>query len=443
MVQRAASRVRGDDAKVAGLADAEEAGLVFAFRTRTAATLAVALAMLAVTRWPRELPYLGFAAGFLALGYLPFRMRRSAHASAIRYACTALDVALITAAVLNVPAGGVWLDWPVQTRLRSQNFLLLLMLLGEAALTYAPRRVLWTGGCIAAAWTASFVALYSLPDTVGYGDIVARRSDEGLLASYLSPTYVSLPQWGLQMIACAVLTTLLATAVQRSRSHLLAQVRAEVLRSDLARYVSPDVAEALAAEGGAGFGNPASRQVSVLFADIVGFTGLSERLPPRRTFDLLRAFQDRAMTVVFRHRGTLDKFLGDGLMATFGALRDEEDAAARAIACAFDLRAEMERWDAERGDVGTGPMRVSIGVHHGTVVVGNVGAARRVEFTAIGDVVNVASRLEQMTRRFGCAVVVSEACVAAAGSAAAVYPLDRTEIVLVRGRTEPLRIRLG
>ena len=119
--------------------------------------------------------------------------------------------------------------------------------------------------------------------------------------------------------------------------HLLAQVQAEVLRSDLARYVSPDVADALVHQTSSDFGVPATRNVAVLFADIVGFTAHNERLSPDRTFALLRSFQERSSQVVFRHQGTLDKYLGDGFMATFGSLREEGDVAARAIACAFDL----------------------------------------------------------------------------------------------------------
>ena len=97
---------------------------------------------------------------------------------------------------MNVPATMVWIDWPIQTRLRSQNFLLLLLLLGEAALTYSPRRVLWTGAWIMGVWSLAFAVLYSLPDSVRYGDIIAQGTDEGLLALFLSPTYVSLPMAG-------------------------------------------------------------------------------------------------------------------------------------------------------------------------------------------------------------------------------------------------------
>ena len=214
------------------------------------------------------------------LGYVPFKLRRHRFAEAIELGFVVLDVGLITAAVLNFPSGGVSIEWPIQTRLRNQNFLFMLLLLGEAALTYSARRVIWTGSSIVVVWSLAFVQLYARPDSKRYGDIISLESDADLLELFLSPTYVSLPQWLTQLVATSILTALLATAVYRSRMHLLARVRAEVLRSDLARYVSPDVADALVHQTASDFGEPATRNVAVLFADIVGFTALNERLSP-------------------------------------------------------------------------------------------------------------------------------------------------------------------
>ncbi len=438
--------VRGEaEAIVArdGVRRAEDAGLVFAFRGRSVAILIVGCALLAFVPWPRDLVYLCFAAAFFLFGYVPFRLRHHRHAEIIKLAFVVLDVALITAAVLNIPTGMIWIDWPIQTRLRSHNFLLLLLLLGEAALTYSPRRVLWTGATIATIWSGAFLVLYLAPDSQRYGDILLQRSDQDLLAVYLSPTYVSLPQWLTQLVATAILTGLLAVAVHRGRTHLRAQVRSDVLRADLARYVSPDVADALADPSSPDFGRPANRQVAVLFADIVGFTAFTERLTPERTFALLRSFQERSSRVVFGHRGTLDKFLGDGLMATFGALQDEEDASARAVACAFALRTEMERWNGKRSRRGAAALTLSIGVHSGPVFVGNLGWERRVEFTAVGDVVNVASRLEQATRELCCAIVISNDCLEAAGRVGRLPSFDQEAEIPLRGRTASLRVHLA
>ncbi len=111
------------------------------------------------------------------------------------------------------------------------------------------------------------------------------------------------------------------------------------------------MADALAARVGSGFGRPTTRTVAILFADIVGFTRLTETLPPERTFALLRSFQERSCSVVFKHGGTLDKYLGDGFMATFGSIEHQTDAAASALACAFALLQEIERWNEEARDL--------------------------------------------------------------------------------------------
>jgi len=422
---------------------AEEAGLVFAFRARCLAILIVALSIVILVPWPRNLYYLGFLAGFFVLGYVPFWLRRHRSAEVIKLGFVVLDVGLITAAVLNFPSGGVSIDWPMQTRLRNQNFLFMLLLLGEAALTYSARRVIWTGASIAVVWSLAFLVLYELPDSKRYGDMALLQSDADLLELFLNPTYVSLPQWLTQLVATSILTALVATAVYRSRVHLLARVRAEVLRSDVARYVSPDIADALVHQSSSDLGAPATRKVAVLFADIVGFTALNERLSPERTFALLRSFQERSTQVVFRHQGTLDKYLGDGFMATFGSFREERDAAARALACAFELLAEIERWNAKRAAREAQRLSIAIGVHFGPVVVGNLGSENRLEFTVVGDVVNVASRLEEATRELGCSLVVSDACVRAAFREDTSYPFEKVVELKLRGRASSLLVHVA
>jgi adenylate cyclase len=405
----------------------------------------VSLWLLILVPWPRDAYYVGFAAGFFLLGYAPFRLRRHRWAEPIKLLFVLLDVALITTAILMPPPAGLSTDWPVQTRIRGQEYLYVLLLLAEAALTYSPLRVLWTGAAIMGIWSIGFQILYNRPDTKRFADLAPAEglSNADALRLVFDPNFVGLTQWRTQLVATAILTILLTVAVLRSRMHLLAEVRAEVLRADLARYVSPDVARALAERAPAGFGEPATRHVAVLFADIVGFTGMTERLPPERTFALLRSFQERSSRIVFRHGGTLDKFLGDGLMATFGALQEEQDGPARAIACAFELRDEIERWSAKRVGRQAASIRIAIGVHCGPVVVGNLGSEQRIEFTVVGDVVNVASRLEEATRELGCVLAVSDICLQAAGPARAPDRFDKAAEVQLRGRGASILVHVA
>ena len=235
-------------------------------------------------------------------------------------------------------------DWPVQTRLRGQEFLYVLLLLAEAALTYSPRRVVWTGLSILVIWSIGVFAIYSLPDTLRFGDITAEESltSASVLDLIFRPTFVGLTAWYTQLVATALFTLLITLTVWRSRRTLVQQVEAEVVRADLARYVSPDVASALTRRGDTDFGDPATRSVAVMFADIVGFTKLTETFSPERTFALLRSFQERSCAIVFKHGGTLDKYLGDGFMATFGSIDERPTLGPRA--CLRPDLQQIERW---------------------------------------------------------------------------------------------------
>lgn len=424
---------------------AELEGLQFAFYARLTAIIVVSVWLIWLVPWPRDLYYGAYAFGFFLLGYIPYRLRHHPHGEAIKLGFIILDVALVTAAILVPPPISLGNEWPIQTRLRGQEFLYVLLLLGEAALTYSPRRVLWTGVSILGIWSIGVFTIYSQSDTLRFNDAAA----EGVLTSAavldlsLQPAFVGLTAWYTQLVATSLFTLLLALTVWRSRRTLLNQVEAEVVRADLARYVSPDVAEALTRRGGAAFGEPATRTVAVLFADIVGFTKFTETLAPERTFALLRSFQERSSAIVFKHGGTLDKYLGDGFMATFGSIELQPDAPARALACAFELQQEIERWNRKRAGRGADSLRVSVGIHCGPVTVGNLGGRERIEFTVVGDVVNVASRLEEITREVGGSIVVSEDCIRAAGNREWGMRFQSSREIQLRGRQQNILVHIA
>jgi adenylate cyclase len=424
---------------------AELEGLQFAFYARLTAIAVVSVWLFWIVPWPRDLYYGAYAFGFFLLGYIPYRLRHHPHGEAIKLGFIILDVALVTAAILVPPPPALGTEWPVQTRLRGQEFLYVLLLLGEAALTYSPRRVLWTGVSILFIWSIGVFTIYSQPDTLRFTDAAAEGAltSAAVLDLSFKPAFVGLTAWYTQLVATSLFTLLITLAVWRSRRTLLNQVEAEVVRADLARYVSPDVAEALAKLGGTAFGEPATRTVAVLFADIVGFTKLTETLSPERTFALLRSFQERSSAIVFKHGGTLDKYLGDGFMATFGSIGLQPDAPDRALACAFELQQEIERWNRKRSGRGANPLRVSIGIHCGPVTVGNLGGRERIEFTVVGDVVNVASRLEEITRAVGGSIIASEDCILAAGGSEWLTRFQGSRQVQLRGRQQGILVHIA
>src|SRR3954468_19811428 len=147
---------------------------------------------------------------------------------------------------------------------------------------------------------------------------------------------------------------------------------------------------------------------AVLFANIVGFTRQCEERPPAEAIDLLRGFHRRMEQTIFAFGGTLDKFLGDGVMATFGTPRPGSRDAANALGCARAMLAEIDAWNRDRRARGQAEVRIGIGVHSGPVVLGDVGSRRHLEFAVIGDTVNIASRLESLTRQLEVTIVISE-----------------------------------
>jgi len=238
------------------------------------------------------------------------------------------------------------------------------------------------------------------------------------------------------IMGIALIGVMLAYASGRS-SVLVERVSDEQRhRERLQRYFSPQVAARLA-ESSVLAAAGQIREVTILFCDLRDFTRLAEAMPAPEVVALLNRFFERTVDVIFAHGGTLDTYLGDGLMAYFGAPVAQPDHASRAVRCAVAMREALSALSAERGGHGEPPLRMGIGVHTGSVVLGDIGTTQRRDYTIVGDAVNVAARLQELTRVEGVDVLVSDATRQQLGDEIA---LSAPRAVHVRGRRAPLEV---
>jgi class 3 adenylate cyclase len=239
------------------------------------------------------------------------------------------------------------------------------------------------------------------------------------------------------MTASILLAFVISIAIGSRSVALVTAVTDEQLRRErLGRYFSPQIAERLLARGDdAGRGE--TRDVSVLFADLRDFTTIGEQMPGAGVVALLNEVHEALVSAIFEHGGTLDKYMGDGIMCYFGAPLEQPDHARRALDCAAAMQAALAALNTQRTRRGDVPLRLGIGVHSGSVVLGDIGAARRREFTVIGHTVNIAARLEQLTKELGVAVLTSAETAGRVGDGLRLTPVDT---VAIRGQTEPMQV---
>jgi adenylate cyclase len=172
----------------------------------------------------------------------------------------------------------------------------------------------------------------------------------------------------------------------------------QILRRTFEQYVSPDLLAGIVANAGRIDLGGDSREVTVLFLDIRGFTAWSRSVPAAQLVGELNAFLAEMVDVIFEHDGAVNKFLGDAVLAVFGAPIQRSDDARRAVVAALAMRMRLQAHNAARSHAGVEPLRIGIGIATGTVVAGNVGSRRRLEYTVIGDPVNLASRLQSLSK---------------------------------------------
>ncbi|MEK7475676.1 MAG: adenylate/guanylate cyclase domain-containing protein [Candidatus Coatesbacteria bacterium] len=207
------------------------------------------------------------------------------------------------------------------------------------------------------------------------------------------------------------------------------------VRATFARYVSPHVLTTV-------LNNPpelggARRVATVLFSDVRGFTSMSEKLTAHEVVEILNEYLTEMVEVVLAHDGTLDKFVGDAVMAVFGSPMDQSDHALRAVSTAWTMHIKHEALKVKWVNEGKTPFEIGIGVNTGEVVAGNMGSPNRMEFTVIGDNVNTAARLESATKEAHCKILISASTLEQVKDHVQVKELDP---IMVKGKAQPIPV---
>lgn len=212
--------------------------------------------------------------------------------------------------------------------------------------------------------------------------------------------------------------------------------REKRLRNTMSRYMSKPVVDQLLATGDVELGGT-GRDVSVLFSDIRGFTSISERLGAKETVALLNEYFTDMVDIVFAHNGVLDKYIGDMLMAVFGSVLQSTEDAVNAVMVGNKMMTALHHLNRRRAARGSETIRIGIGISTGNVVAGNIGSLKRMEYTVVGDRVNLAERLESANKFYGTSILICEATYMAVNDHAAAREID---LIRVRGRETPIAI---
>ncbi len=298
---------------------------------------------------------------------------------------------------------------PLAMQYRFDNFQYFFIILAAGTLAYSWRTVIAIGSWTAMMWTAGWVIAWWVATPIpGISERVAEAlSGYPDVAEFMDPNSF-MPTLRIQQVIVFVMVAVtLGVSMRRLNRLLMSNAGLERERANLSRYFSPNVVDELS-QNDEPLKQVRKEDIAVLFIDIVGFTKFSAGRDPYEVIEVLRGFHARMETEVFRHHGTLDKYLGDGLMATFGTPVPGELDASNALACARSMVEMIDRWNLERKRAGEPEIRIGVGVHYGSVVLGDIGA-NRLEFAVIGDAVNVAAKLEALTRDFQARIIVSDA----------------------------------
>jgi adenylate cyclase len=289
---------------------------------------------------------------------------------------------------------------PPSFSLKAPTLLLVFIFIALRALRVDAGYVLLAGFVAAAGWTALVVYALteSTPGAVTHDFIAYVASGRILVGAEIE-----------KIIVILTVTVILALAIFRARRLLIRSVAERSAAQELSRFFDPGIAARIRdAEYHIRVGLGEACDGTILIFDIRGFTGLSDHLPPNEVMALLAEYQARLIPIIQKHGGSIDKFLGDGVIATFGIARPSPTYAADATLALDEALTEIDRWNAARHGAGLDPVAVNAALTTGAVIFGAVGDDTRLEYTVIGEPVNLAAKLDKHNKKSGTRALATQ-----------------------------------
>lgn len=285
---------------------------------------------------------------------------------------------------------------PPSFSLKAPTLLYVFIFIGLRALRFDARYVLLAGATAALGWLA-MIAYVLAYDTGGAGAAITRN-----YITYLTSNSILIGAEFDKIISIAIVTLVLAAAIVRARGLLVKSVAEQAAASALSRFFAPEIAQRIRGDGrDIRTGQGQARDAAILTTDLRGFTTLSQGMTPDAVIALLVEYHRRLVPIIRRHGGAVDKFLGDGILATFGCAAPSETYAADALRAALEIEAAADVWSDDRAAQGLPPVAMSVAVTTGRVIFGAIGDESRLEFTVIGDAVNQAAKLDKHSKAEG------------------------------------------
>lgn len=292
---------------------------------------------------------------------------------------------------------------PPSFYLKAPTLLYVFIFITFRALRFEARWVLMAGFVAAFEWMV--LLLYALANQTHDTPITRNFID------YITSNKILVGAEIDKVVSILVVSILLAFALRRAHVLLIQATKEQLASQDLSRFFAPEVAEKIkSADLGLEAGHGEVRHAAIMFIDIRGFTTLSHKMEATDLIGLLSEYQERIVPIIQQHGGSIDKFMGDGILASFGAVHPNDHYAADALQATQSILSSVAEWNKIRKTQGRPPLRLGLAVSVGEVIFGVIGHENRLEYTVIGDTVNLAAKLEKHTKQTPCDGLATKEC---------------------------------